>query len=125
MGMTGVSLTAVIVFIFIRAPLKQPDEVTRDLAIGASTKDSVLLKESTELQQDGEEPKEEEKSSIKEDIIKTFKMMAEKKMLLLHMLWAWTAVSQTFQSSIQIPLLTDTMKHTPHCAHWSEDDRNK
>ena len=83
-----------IIFIFIREPLKQPTEVTRDLAIGASTKDSVLLKSTEGVGQvEGDQSKEEAKPSIKEDIVKTFKLMADKKMLLLHMLWAWTAVS--------------------------------
>lgn len=100
MGMTGVSIAGVIIFIFIRQPLKQPKEVTRDLAIGASTKDSALLQDTQGLMEQQENNAEEEGQeaggNVKEELVKTFKMMIDKKMLLLHMLWAWTGVSQTF-----------------------------
>lgn len=111
--MTGLCFLSNLVFLLIKKPNPQPviAEVTKDLAIGAS------LKESMPSVLQNQEPE----FDVKRDLIETFRLLKQKRMLKLAPLWIWTSVSNSCIATIFVPFMTKLMENTPGSADWDPD----
>lgn len=61
----------------------------------------------------------EVKTTVKEDIIETVKLMLSARMLKIVPFIVWTAISMSVYAGIFVPLMTDTMQSNPKSLDWS------
>ena len=61
----------------------------------------------------------EDKTTVKEDIIETVKLMLSARMLKIVPFIVWTAISMAVYAGIFVPLMTDTMQSNPKSLDWS------
>lgn len=125
MVMTALCLLSNFVFLFTTKPRDVKKlaavnpEVTKDLAIGASLKES--LKDSTVVA--ALEPVIE--LTVKEEVLATLKMMFEWRMFKLWPIFIWTSIGNAAIATVFIPFFTDLMKNTDSCKDWNDDKRDQ
>lgn len=94
--MTAICIASSLFFLLLRQPLPQR-LAYRDPTIGNSN--SSALSQQSDAQT----------SSVKADIHETWKLLISVRMLKLAPLIIWTAVSNSINSSVLIPMMTDSI----------------
>ncbi len=67
----------------------------------------------------------EAKTTVKEDILETAKLMVSSRMLKIIPFIMWTAVSCAIYAGVFVPLMTDTMSTNTKTLNWSDQTKQK
>jgi len=67
----------------------------------------------------------EAKTTVKEDILETAKLMVSSRMLKIIPFIMWTAISCAIYAGVFVPLMTDTMSTNTNTLNWSDQTKQK
>jgi hypothetical protein len=108
--MTAFCIASSLFFLLLKRPTPQPEELN---SIGNSVRESTKASEI------------ETKTTVKEDILETAKLMLSKRMLKIIPFIIWTAVSCAIYAGVFVPLMTDTMSTNLKTQNWSDQTKQK
>ena len=103
--MTAFCIASSLFFLLLKQPIPQPEDIS---SIGNSVREST---KASEVQV---------KTTVKEDILETAKLMLSPRMLKIIPFIMWTAVSAAIYAGVFVPLMTDTMSTNTKTLNWSD-----